>query len=352
MIEAPPPPVSAPESKGERVDPARAAALVEELRQKKRGKTNMPLNILMFIGVLLAFIAFTRWYNQGKPKEATMFGGGGPASGGPSMEGPPAAAGPNVSGTVKIAPDVAPVANGTLFVMVRLAGTPDRGPPLAVSKMDAPIFPVKFEVGARDIMLKGMPFTGPFDIYARLDRDGDPMTRDPEDVVLAAPIPGVMPGQSIEMTLARKVKDAPAAPAAPEQPAAPASAPAAAAPAAAPAATGEPIAGEVSVAENIVAGAPANGTVFVIVRMAGTPDRGPPLAVKKIDQPVLPVRFEIGPGDIMLQGMPWIGPFDVYVRLDADGNAMTRAPGDLELSAPVAAKPGEKALKLVLDKRR
>jgi cytochrome c-type biogenesis protein CcmH len=98
--------------------------------------------------------------------------------------------------------------------------------------------------------------------------------------------------------------------------------------------------------------APPTGSIFVILRMAGMPDRGPPVAVKKLDDPRFPVAFAIGPSDVMMQGMPFDGPFDIYVRFDADGNAMTKAPGDLSLSAPASQiKPGQTGVEVTLDKR-
>lgn len=341
--------------------------MVEQLRQKKRSKTNIGANVLLFVAVLFAFVVFMREWNKGRPKEATMFGGGGdePAD----QAAAPIPAGSTIRGAVKLAIDSRDT--GTLFVMVRNAGSPDRGPPVAVKKIDAPAFPVSFEVSPADVMMKGMPFTGPFDVYARLDRDGDPMTRDPEDLVVSVPAAGAVPGTgAIELSLDRRVRDgaAPApspggaapAPAPSPGAAAPAPAPAAAAPsptpssapAAAAAGSAATIAGEVRLDPSVASGAP-DGALFIIVRSAGMGDRGPPLAVKKIDHPSWPVRFEIGASDVMMEGMPFIGPFDVTARLDADGNAMTKVPGDLELSAPKAGVPtGERALLLVLDRRR
>lgn len=115
---------------------------------------------------------------------------------------------------------------------------------------------------------------------------------------------------------------------------------------------GAPISGVVRIASDLASSAPSSGTVFVIVRMAGMPDRGPPVAVKKFSQPSFPLSFEIGPDDVMMQGMPFSGPFDLYARLDADGNAMTKAPGDLQLSLPKSGvTPGSSGVEIVLDKR-
>lgn len=128
----------------------------------------------------------------------------------------------------------------------------------------------------------------------------------------------------------------------PSAPAAPAGgeAPVAAGPAAA------PVTGTVTLGEGM--GDPA-GTLFVIIRNAGV-GRGPPLAVKKIDNPKFPQAFQVGPGDVMMKGMPFNGPFDVQARLDADGNAMTKAPGDIHSASSSGAKPGDN-VDLVLDTR-
>ena len=54
----------------------------------------------------------------------------------------------------------------------------------------------------------------------------------------------------------------------------------------------------------------------------------------------------------MLPNMPFTGPFDVYVRLDRDGNAMTKDPGDLTSSAPATGvAPGTRGMTVVLDRQ-
>ena len=66
----------------------------------------------------------------------------------------------------------------------------------------------------------------------------------------------------------------------------------------------------------------ASGTLFVIA--ARSPNGGgPPVAVRKIQNPVFPLSFELGKGD-MIMGGQW--PEKVYLsaRVDQDGNAMTK----------------------------
>ena len=52
----------------------------------------------------------------------------------------------------------------------------------------------------------------------------------------------------------------------------------------------------------------------------------------------------------MIQSMPFEGPLRLSARLDADGNAMSRDPGDLlgEASAPV--QTGARGVEIVIDR--
>jgi cytochrome c-type biogenesis protein CcmH len=125
-------------------------------------------------------------------------------------------------------------------------------------------------------------------------------------------------------------------------------APAAEEPGAVADAAGASIRGTIEVAASLQGSEPARATLFVIARRAGA-SAGPPLAVRRIPQPGFPLAFEIGPQHAMIAGMPFAGDIVLTARLDADGDAMTRTPGDLsgELGAPV--QPGAEGVVLVLD---
>lgn len=125
----------------------------------------------------------------------------------------------------------------------------------------------------------------------------------------------------------------------------------AAPPASGGAAKGSPFTGVIKIGEALKASA-SGKSMFLIVRPQGSPNRGPPVAVKKIDRPSFPANFSIGPGDVMMPNMPFSGPFDIYVRLDGDGNAMTKSPGDLtNAAAKSGIKPGDTNVEIVLDKK-
>jgi hypothetical protein len=57
----------------------------------------------------------------------------------------------------------------------------------------------------------------------------------------------------------------------------------------------------------------------------------------------------MGQAQVMIPTLRFEGSITVTARLDSDGNAMTKLPGDLvgEVATPVA--PGASGLKLVLD---
>lgn len=126
----------------------------------------------------------------------------------------------------------------------------------------------------------------------------------------------------------------------PPPPAAPPSDEAAVAP------SGAPIRGVVRLAPELLDRAPANATLFVIARGGAG---GPPVAVKRIPAASLPYAFELGPDDRMIQTIPFAGPLQLSARLDADGNATTRAAGDVQGAAAAPVEPGATGVELVLD---
>jgi hypothetical protein len=115
-----------------------------------------------------------------------------------------------------------------------------------------------------------------------------------------------------------------------------------------PTADASPISGTVRLASDIPDGLPQGAVLFLIARHG---EAGPPLAVVKVNAPSFPFDFEIGPGDRMIQTVPFAGPLRISARLDGDGNASTRAQGDLQGSAAEAAMPGSTDVLVTLDER-
>ena len=93
--------------------------------------------------------------------------------------------------------------------------------------------------------------------------------------------------------------------------------------------------------------APPGAVLFVIARHAGSAG-GPPLAVQRIADPRFPVDFEIGAAQVMIPSMRFEGPIDLSVRLDADGNAMSREAGNLQARSEAPLSPGSDGVELVL----
>lgn len=107
-----------------------------------------------------------------------------------------------------------------------------------------------------------------------------------------------------------------------------------------------PIRGTLLLADAVRARVPSGAVLFLIARRG---ESGPPLAVKRISGPSFPLEFEIGPGDRMIKSMPFEGTLQLSARLDGDGNATSRTPGDLLSSTAAQAQPGDSGVQLVID---
>jgi len=107
----------------------------------------------------------------------------------------------------------------------------------------------------------------------------------------------------------------------------------------------EAIEGRVELAEGLAARVPPEAVLFVVARQGGA-DR--PLAVKRIASPQFPIDFAIGPDDRLTRTIPFAGPLQLTVLLDADGDAATREPGDLRGAFPAPVSPGARGLTVTL----
>jgi hypothetical protein len=112
------------------------------------------------------------------------------------------------------------------------------------------------------------------------------------------------------------------------------------------AANGAPIEGTIELAPEIAASVPPGAVLFLIAR---GPNPGPPLAVKRVADPKFPLHFSIGPDDRMIQTIPFVGPMQITARVDGDGNATTRDPGDLSGASDSPHSPGDRGVALLID---
>ena len=88
------------------------------------------------------------------------------------------------------------------------------------------------------------------------------------------------------------------------------------------------ITGQVTVDAKLKGSVNDQAKLFIIARPAEG-GGGPPLAVQKVDRPVFPLSYSLGPENVMMQGRPFSGKVTIAVRLDRDGNPTTRESGDL-----------------------
>ena len=100
-----------------------------------------------------------------------------------------------------------------------------------------------------------------------------------------------------------------------------------------------PVSGTITLAPDFEARVPAGAILFL-------EDAGD---VKRVESPRFPMEFSLGPDDRMIKTVPFEGPLQLSVRLDADGNAMTRAPGDLQGETTQSHQPGESGVSIVID---
>lgn len=104
-----------------------------------------------------------------------------------------------ITGELRLAPGRTPPSGGVLFLIARAASA---GPPLAVKRLPTGPFPMSFRLGPEDVMIPGQPFAGPLQLVARIDADGDPLTRGAEDWTAQRPV-AVRPGQrGVDLVLA------------------------------------------------------------------------------------------------------------------------------------------------------
>jgi cytochrome c-type biogenesis protein CcmH len=122
---------------------------------------------------------------------------------------------------------------------------------------------------------------------------------------------------------------------------------AAAPPAAATGATSEAIEGTLELTPDLVGRVPPGAVLYLVAKTA---QGGPPVAVVRVANPSFPMRFSIGPDDRMNQSVPFADQVLISVRVDADGNAMTRNPGDLEGESGTPNAPGDRGVTLLIDK--
>lgn len=86
-----------------------------------------------------------------------------------------------VTGTVAVKEGVTPKGTGTLFVIARPVGVVG-GPPLAVARIDDPVFPIGFRLSQANVMIPSNRFEGEVTLTAKWSKMGSPMALSPGDL--------------------------------------------------------------------------------------------------------------------------------------------------------------------------
>ena len=76
------------------------------------------------------------------------------------------------------------------------------------------------------------------------------------------------------------------------------------------------------------------------------------LAAKKINvtgAQLFPLKYVLTPRDVMMQGTVLAGHVRLYARLDQDGDAMSKQPGDVTGFAEGVKTVGDKSVDFMLD---
>lgn len=103
-----------------------------------------------------------------------------------------------ISGQVTLAKGVTLKPGGILFIFAKKDGNPM---PAAVIRVPDPKLPHKFTMSAKDAMVPGTPFDGPFTITARFSPTGDVMDKSGPEGVGPKPVTVGTSDVKIEMRI-------------------------------------------------------------------------------------------------------------------------------------------------------
>jgi cytochrome c-type biogenesis protein CcmH len=223
---------------------------------------------------------------------------------------------------------------------------------VAAQRIPAESFPIAFSIGSADHMMVAGSFAGALRISARIDTDGNAATRDVGDL-LGSAVQSHQPGDRGVVVRISEVQTGESSAAASRAAATGAASAAieteraaAALPATASGTTSAAIEGTIELAPDLAGRVPPGAVLYLIAKTA---QGGPPLAVVRIANPSFPMQFSIGPDNRMNQSMPFAGELLITTRVDGDGNAMTRNPGDLQGASGSTHAPGDRGVTLLID---
>lgn len=104
--------------------------------------------------------------------------------------------------------------------------------------------------------------------------------------------------------------------------------------------------GTIDIKPELAAQVAPGDSLFIAARKG---QGGPPLAVARLTLGPFPIAFELTKDNVMVAGAGELdGVVELTVRIDKDGDAMTRNPGDLFAKVP-GVQVGDTAIKVVID---
>ncbi len=128
----------------------------------------------------------------------------------PAEAAAPPAPGGTITGKIEMSKAIAKAKpKGTLFLTARrISDNPNvRGSLVAVKKFPATTFPLEFSMSAADMPFQGSSFDGELTLTARIDQDGDPLSREKGDV--HGTLPKVQVGsKDVRLTIDQVQKEA------------------------------------------------------------------------------------------------------------------------------------------------
>jgi hypothetical protein len=109
------------------------------------------------------------------------------------------------------------------------------------------------------------------------------------------------------------------------------------------------IAGQLKLSDKVKDKVKAGDVIFLVARRKGEGGApGPVVAVRKLEAATFPMSFQLDSRDAMMAGTQVQGPLVLTARVDKDGDAMTKNPGDVTGTLEIKSLPQSKAA-LVLD---
>ncbi len=106
------------------------------------------------------------------------------------------------------------------------------------------------------------------------------------------------------------------------------------------------ITGTILVSPELAGRVSADAIVFVIARKGA----GVPFAVHRYDHARFPLRYRLGPEDVMMSGTPFEGEVSLSARISRGGSAGPAQPGDLEGENPAPVPVGSQNADIVINR--